>query len=182
MRETLKKFRILLVVAILWAALGGIYILNPSGGEAGPEIVGNPAGSNVRAIVSGGSDKVVRIVYFSSSTKTMAGANTPVASSSYCRVAGTFHYAQVDLTGTMTGTNPTLTIKWQNSKDNGSTWNDVGSWTEINSTVTPASQSQTVADIAAATAVTYGDCWRALYTFAGTGTVTANFKITGMDK
>jgi hypothetical protein len=74
-------------------------------------------------------------------------------------------------------------VKWQNSIDGGTTWTDVGTWTTINATVTPASQSQTVADVSNnTTAVSYGDCWRATYTFGGTGTVTANIGIVGYEK
>lgn len=148
---------------------------------AGAEIVGDSAGATERYLVASG-DRVRRIVYVKSGSHVSAGANTPVASNPYCDLAGNFHYAEVQLVGTLAGTNPTLAILWQNSKDNGATWNNVGTWTTINATVTPATQSQTVADIAASTAVVYGDCWRAVYTFTGTGNPAGNFTIIGMEK
>lgn len=163
------------------AAIAGSMLFSQSS-DAAPEIIGDPDNSNFRALI-GEEGSVQRIVYFETDTYTMAGANTPVASDPTCFVDGTLHQAKVVLTGTMTGTAPTLAIKWQNSIDGGTTWSDVGTWTTINATVTPASQSQTVADIYnASTAVAYGDCWRATYTFGGTGTVTANFSIMGVDK
>lgn len=125
--------------------------------------------------------QVRELVYVAQGVKTMAGANTPVNSNAVCGL-GQFDLfkAQVVLTGTMAGTAPTLAIKWQNSMDGGTTWSDVGTFTTINATVTPATQSQTVADILnASTAVAYGDCWRSQYTFGGSGTVTANIGITG---
>lgn len=152
-----------------------------SGAQAGPVIIGNPDGASVRLLVQS-NDKVQRIEYFPAGTKTMAGANTPVNSAADCGHNGTLHMAEVRLTGTMAGTAPTLAIKWQNSIDRGVTWTDVGTWTTINATVTPASQQQKVADLAASTAQVYGDCWRAVYTFGGTGTVTANFSVSGLDK
>jgi hypothetical protein len=124
---------------------------------------------------------VREVVYVAQGVKTMAGANTPVNSTAVCGL-GEFdlHVAEVTLSGTMTGTAPTLAIKWQNSYDGGTTWRDVGAWTTINATVTPATQSQTVSDVQnATTAVAYGDCWRAQYTFGGSGTVTANIGIHG---
>lgn len=151
--------------------------------SAGPEIVGNPDGSTLRALMAPASGKVSRIVYVAPGAKTMSNT-TPVASDAQCGRGGyTVHRADVVLSGTMTGTAPTLAIKWQQSFDGGTNWIDVGTWTTINATVTPASQSQTVSDIYnATTAVATGDCWRAVYTFGGTGTVTANFSITGYSK
>lgn len=161
---------------------------------AGAQILGDPSTANVRALITtNGNDRVERIVYFKMESHATGGANTPVASSSYCGLAGMLHEVTVKLSGTMAGTAPTLAIKWQNSKDNKSTWTDVGTWTTINATVTPASQTNTVADSGSIVLmnantpvvtppVVYGDCWRALYTMAGTGSVAANFSVIGIDK
>ena len=167
----------LLPLAILLAAI----LAGPGQrANAGPQIIGEQAGATVRALVSQ-DDQVKRIVYFDAGAKTMANT-TPVASDPVCGLNGTLHKAEVQLVGTMGGTNPTLTILWQNSLDGGTTWTSVGTWTAINATVTPATQSQTVADLVASTAVAFGDCWRATYTFGGTGTVTANISIKGIEK
>ena len=150
---------------------------------AGPVEIGKGPESNLRAIVADGQDgDVRRIEYFTTGTKTMSGANTPVPSIQKCGLSGDLHRADVRLVGTMSGTAPTLAIKWQNSIDGGTTWTDVGTWTTINATVTPAAQSQVVSDIVGSTAVAYGDCWRATYTFGGSGTVTANFSVKGIEK
>lgn len=170
-----------ITLLVMFALMAGGFLFMDRA-DAGPEVVGNPDGASFRALVAEG-DRVDRIVYVSSGAKTMAGADTPVAGDPKCGIAGTLHEAEVRLTGTMTGTAPTLAIKWQNSMDGGSTWTDVGTWTTINATVTPAVQNQTVADIFnATTAVAYGDCWRVTYTFGGTGTVTANFSVNGLSK
>lgn len=165
--------------------LAGVVVANQAmpapDAYAGAEIVGNPDGAADRLIVQS-NDRVRRIIYVQAGVHTSPGANTPVASNPYCDQAGLFHYAEVQLTGTLTGTNPTLAVLWQNSKDGGTTWTNVGTWTTVNATVTPATQSQTVSDIAASTAVVYGDCWRVTYTFTGTGNPSGNFKILGMEK
>lgn len=165
-----------LLIAILFLGLGQI----GNQAAAGPEVIGNPDGATARYLIGEG-ESVKRIVYVEAGVKTMANT-TPVASDPFCGNFGDLHRADVVLVGTMAGTAPTLAIKWQNSIDGGAHWNDVGTWTQINSTVTPAAQSQTVADLRASTAVAYGDCWRATYTFGGTGTVTANFSISGIEK
>lgn len=154
----------------------------PSNALAGAEIVGNPHGASVRALIGRNDGSVQRVVYVPQAAYTMSDT-TPVASQAQCFPGFTLHKAQVVLVGTMAGTAPTLAVKWQNSIDGGTTWTDVGTWTTINATVTPASQSQTVADVYnASTAVSYGDCWRATYTFGGTGTVVANIGIVGYEK
>lgn len=159
---------------------------------AGAVQAGDPSNANFRALVtSNGTDRVKRIVYFKLEPHATGGANTPVASGTVCDLAGTLHYAEVKFQGTLTGAAPTLAIKWQNSKDNGTTWTDVGTWTTINATTTPASQSQSVGDIVAppyfngtttvqSTATIYGDCWRATYTMGAGGAGT--FSITGVEK
>lgn len=90
----------------------------------------------------------------------------------------TEYLTQLTLTGTMTGTAPTLAVVIQHSIDEGTTWYTVDTFTSINATVTPAAQLKTqVKGIIANTPVTYGGCWRAVWTVGGTGTVTANIGI-----
>jgi hypothetical protein len=176
-KMTLPTF---LVIAVLMTV--SLLHSGPTNALAGAEIVGNPNGSTVRALVGKNDGSVQRVVYVSQAAYTMADT-TPVASQAQCFPGYTLHKAQVVLSGTMSGTAPTLAVLWQNSLDGGVTWNNVGTWTTINATVTPASQSQTVADIYnASTAVSYGDCWRATYQFGGTGTVVANIGIVGYEK
>lgn len=173
---------LVLIPALVFGALIGAYFTTTSSGvSAGPEIVGDPNGAGSRAIYAD-NNRVVRIEYFAAGAKTMANT-TPVASDAFCGLNGNLHKAEVQLVGTMSGTNPTLAVKWQNSIDGGTNWTDVGTWTTINATTTPATQSQVVADIQnATTAVAYGDCWRATYVFGGTGTVTANISVKGVEK
>ena len=180
----LKNLRILAAALVLLTAVGAITYLSlaPSSDRAIASL-GNPNGADYRVLVnSGGSDRVKRIIYFKSESHASGGANTPVVSGTVCDMAGMLHQAEVKLSGTLAGTNPTLAIKWQNSKDGGATWSDVGTWTTINATVTPASQNQVVSDIMASTAVVYGDCWRATYTFTGTGNPSGVFSVTGIEK
>lgn len=187
-------FSVLLIVAAVGLSI--FQQASPKGAYAGAQVSGDQNGATDRLLISNGGDSAVtRIVYFKMESHATGGANTPVASSNYCGsdVSGVLHEATVKLSGTMAGTNPTLSIKWQNSKDNKSTWTDVGTWTTINATVTPASQTNTVADSGAVVLmnantpvvtppVVYGDCWRVLYTMAGTDSVAANFSVTGVDK
>lgn len=189
-----KSFLISLIMLflILGGAIG-LAALNPStNAYAGAAISGNKNGADTRALItSGGSDKVSRIVYFKLENHLTGGANTPVASGAVCGMAGIYHYAEVQFTGTLTGSAPTLAIKWQNSKDNQATWTDVGTWTTINATVTPATQKQTVSDHpeevlmnantpVVTPAVMYGDCWRVTYTMGAAGA--GNFAIIGAEK
>lgn len=173
----LLSFTLLIAGVTVYVQHGGV-----NNAYAGAQIVGDPSQANARALIAvNGSDKVTRIVYFKMANHVTGGANTPVASSSYCGVAGDLHDAIFKLSGTMAGTTPTLAILWQNSKDDKSSWSNVGTWTTINATVTPASQEQTVADLRASTAVAYGDCWRVIYTMTGANAA-ANFSVTGIDK
>lgn len=175
-------FGISVALLVLSGALAFASQHNVHDAYAGAQIVGDPSQANARALIAvNGSDKVTRIVYFKMANHITGGANTPVASSPYCGVAGDLHDAIFKLSGTMAGTTPTLAILWQNSKDDKSSWSNVGTWTTINATVTPASQEQTVADLRASTAVAYGDCWRVLYTMTGANAA-ANFSVTGIDK
>lgn len=167
---------VVLALALLFV---GLAQFGGAPASAEPEIVGNPEGAVTRALIRE-NETVKRIVYVAGGTKTMANT-TPVTSDAFCGNFGTLHRADVVLNGGMAGTNPTLTILWQNSID-GVTWNNVGTWTQINATVTPQSQSQAVGEVQATAANVYGDCWRVQYTFGGTGTVTADFKIIGVEK
>lgn len=179
-RITFRLVTFLLLVAFV-VSIGGMAMLGGTkDAYAGLEVVGNSSGQTHRAIVDQGGYK--RIVYFPVAAYTMAGANTPVASSTFCGLgAEEVFSAQVQFTGTMAGTAPTLTILWQNSVDGGTTWTSVGTWTTINATVTPATQNQTVSEVYNnTTAVAYGDCWRATYSEGGTGTVVANFSMYGL--
>lgn len=152
---------------------------------AGAAISGNPKGATDRVLaVDDSAGSVKRVVYFAAGSKTMTGANTPVSSSAYCGFAGrTLFRSDVYIVGTMAGTNPTLSFTWQHSIDGGTNWVSVGTWTAVNATVTPASESQTVSDVwNNSTAVALGDCWRMQYTMGGTGTVVANFEAAGIAK
>lgn len=182
MLKRLNRWSLVLICAtVMVGTIGLTQVVHPA--TAGPEIVGNPNSPDRLIVAPAANTKTKRIVYFNAGVKTMAGANTPVASNPTCGLGDfTLYRADVELVGTMAGTAPTLAIKWQHSIDGGVNWKDVGTWTTINSTVTPASQSQVVADIVGSTAVVYGDCWRATYTMGGTGTVTANISIKGIAK
>lgn len=152
---------------------------------AGAEISGNPKGATDRALyVDQSSSSVKRVVFFAAGAQTPAVTSTPVTSSTYCGFGGrTLFSASAYLVGTMTGTAPTLAILWQHSIDGGTTWVDVGTWTTINATVTPAAQNQTVSDIwNSTTAVAYGDCWRAKKQYGGTGSVGANLEVVMIGK
>lgn len=182
------------VALIVGVALGYSHYAPARNALAGAAVVGEKTGATDRLLISsGGDDRVKRIVYVKTGSHASAGANTPVTSTEYCGLAGVYHYAQVDFTGTLAGTNPTLTFTWENSKDNGATWTTIGSWTTVNATVTPASQKQTLADHGdivlmnantpvTTPAVVYGDCFRFKYTFAGTGNPAGNFVVTGLEK
>lgn len=104
--------------------------------------------------------------------ETKTGANTtPVAGSKVC-VAGDADafVAALTITGTMTGTNPTLSAVLQESINDGRTWRTVHSFAAINATVTPAGGQEYVSfsDALSSTATVRGDCYRVLYTWGGT--------------
>ena len=175
---------------------GGLGVAFHGGGDAlaGAEIIGDSHSAHRLLITSNGSSKVSRIVYFNTGTKTNPGANTPVVSGSACgsAVSGTYHYAEVRLVGTLAGTNPTLTIKLQNSYDNGTTWVDAKTFTAYNATSVPAVQTQVAVDhgenalwngttVAVTPPVVYGDCWRVTYTYGGTS-ASGSFSVIGIDK
>lgn len=172
MSKPTRRFAYITLAIVMILSVGFAHFTQVDASPQGPQY-------QIRALDQDG--RVNQLVFVTQGVKTMAGADTPVASDAACGL-GSFEMftAQVVLTGTMTGTAPTLAVKWQTSRDGGTTWVDVGAWTTINATVTPAVQSQAVSDIwNASTAVAYGDCWRATYTFGGSGTVTANIGITG---
>lgn len=176
--------RPLIYAALLLSLVSGItgYSQVAHHASASVQTVGDPDGAEYRALLAPVAGKTKRIVYFSAGVKTPT-ANTPVNSDPVCGLGGyTIFRADAYLVGTMTGTAPTAAIKWQHSTDGGRHWNDIGTWTTINATVTPASQSQTVSDIYnATTAVAYGDCFRAQYTLGGTSPG-INLEINGFAK
>lgn len=124
------------------------------------------------AIDAGGY--VQHAVLLDDAAYTMANT-TPVNGGAVCIAGDASQFAaELTLSGTMTGTAPTLAVVLQHSIDGGLHWNTVNTFTTINATVTPASQYVSFSDVPASTAVTWGDCFRARYTFGGTGTVVAN--------
>lgn len=109
-----------------------------------------------------------------------AGSGTQVAGTMVCFQDGPSQFAaNLTLTGTMSGTNPTLPIIIQQSMDNGVTWSNDITFTQINATVTPPNQWVSFSDVAASTAITHGDCFRTVYTPGGTspGGVTFGVKM-----
>jgi len=161
------RLRYLVIAAVLLFCASGFAI---SVGFQQNNVDAAPKGATER-LVERDANGSVRITYFSQVARTPVGANTPMAGTTWCAEPGTTYtkfVAQVVLSGTLSGTNPTLAVKWQHSYDGGTNWIDVGTWTTINATVTPASQVQTVSDVAGSTAVAYGDCWRSTLTFGGT--------------
>lgn len=194
-----KKLRFFSSTAILIVMILGLLfsVANYSTGDAlaGASVSGNREGATSRALITvNGSSKVSQVIYFAAGAKTNPGANTPVASGKLCGAAasGVYHYAEVRLVGTMTGTAPTLTVKFQNSVDGGTVWSDVKTFTQINATSVPAVQTQVAADTAGSSffngtsvatipAAVYGDCWRITYTYGGTG-AGANFSVIGVEK
>jgi hypothetical protein len=184
MRKRFLNFWSILAVSLMLVLGGGVgyaHLATSHDALAGAMVVGDPHGATDRLLFAPQSGKVQRIVYFAAGARTMTGANTPVVGQTVCGVGGSLYRADVELVGTMSGTAPTLAVLWQNSID-GTNWKNVGTWTTINATVTPASQSQVVSDIVGSTAVAYGDCWRATLTFGGSGTVTANVSVKGVAK
>lgn len=179
-------FRPLSYLLFLGLFLGGVLGLaqvDHHDAYAGIEVIGKEKGATDALYVAGTGGKVRRIVFFTAGVKTPTGANTPIVSDPVCGLGSfTLYRADAYLVGTMSGTAPTAAIKWRHSTDGGAHWTDVGTWTTINATVTPASQSQTVSDIYnATTAVAYGDCWDAVITMGGT-TPGINLEINGFAK
>ena len=165
-RILFSRLRYLVALALLLFLAGGFAVFGAGNGGADAA----PDGATDRLITRDVNGNV-SITYFSQAAKTPVGANTPLASNTFCAEPGSTYtkfVAEVELVGTLTGTNPTAAITWQHSYNKGANWVTVGSFTTINATVTPASQVQQVSDVAASTATVYGDCWRALLTFGGT--------------
>lgn len=170
----------LAVVLMVFASAGYAHLTQPASagpGEHGVWVRGLDQDGNIR-----------EITFFEQSTHAMVGANTPVVSSAVCGLGEyDLHAAQVTLSGTLTGTSPSVAVKWQHSYDGGTTWQDIGSFVTIDTTAvtTPANstQRQTVSDIRnASTAVAYGDCQRATLTFTGTGSVGGNIAVKGYNE
>lgn len=88
------------------------------------------------------------------------------------------HSFQLKLVGTPAGTNPTFAFVMQHSIDGGTTWHTAYTFTQVNATVTPASQLASVADVKATAANAYGDCFRINYTLGGTNP-SATFEVVG---
>jgi hypothetical protein len=197
LRKQVNKFNlVVLVFALAIMSLGGYAKLStasPVDAAAGAAVVGSLDSGNVRAILAPTNGEPKRVVYFDGVVNPTGGTTTPVVSRESCGWGEQSAFrADAYLTGTMTGTAPTAAIAWQYSIDGGDNWIDVGTWTTINATVTPASQSNTVYDHDAIViplttpvitpAAIYGDCWRAVVTFGGTGAVGANLTIVQYGK
>lgn len=155
------------ILALLIVASLGLVQMRADAGPAQPQ-----EQFAIAAINDGGH--VDRRVLLTSGTFTMANT-TPVNGNTVCIQGDAKQFAaQLTLSGTMGGTAPTLDVVLQHSIDGGTTWITLKDFTDINATVTPASQYDSWSDVAASTAVTFGDCYRGRYTFGGSGTVTAN--------
>lgn len=173
------RLRLIGLLAVMLALTLGPLLMSAMRADAGP------AAPNERyRLAAIDPDGIVRnVVLLEQGDYTMANT-TPVAGSPVC-IAGDpdLFAARLTLTGTLTGTNPTLTVTLQSSDDGGTTWMNVGSaFAAINATVTPAGgvERVTFADQAGAinTATVFGNCFRVRYTFGGTGTVTGNVGVT----
>lgn len=165
---SLKYISGLLVLLILAGGLAGSQLR----ADAGPA----QSGEMYRAAAITQDGHVQRVVLLEQGVKTMADT-TPVNGSTVCINGDASKFAaQLTLTGTIgAGTAPVLTVVLQHSIDGGLTWRSVGSsFAAINSTVTPAGGREDVAfsDVAASTAVVWGDCFRVRYTWAGTAATT----------
>lgn len=130
------------------------------------------------------ADRSERVAYVAAGAHPMVNT-TPVSSSADCGHDGQLHLLQIVSTpGALGGSNPTLSIQWQNSVDRGVTWQNVGSAVTANATATvPAYTAIKVSDLAASTAQVFGDCWRVTYVYAGSAaTTTASFRADGIEK
>jgi Tfp pilus assembly protein PilV len=166
-RITLNRALAVLMVLVIVGSLGVAQYRAANAGPAQPQ-----EQWAIAAIDDNGH--VDHRVLLSAESRTMADT-TPVNGSTVCIEGDADQFAaQLTLSGTMAGTAPTLDVVLQHSIDGGTNWITVNDFTDINATVTPASQYVSWSDVPASTAVTFGDCYRARYTFGGTGTVTAN--------
>lgn len=191
---TLATF--LVVLAILLGGLTAYARVAPTyhaDAAAGAQVVGSLDTGNVRAVLAPTNSQPKRVIYFDGVVRPTGGTTTPVVSRESCGWnEQTAFRMDAYLSGTMTGTNPTAAILWEYSLDEGDTWISVGTWTTINATVTPASQSNIVYDhdtvvVPITTpqvtpATLYGDCWRAVVTFGGTGAVGATLTLVQYGK
>lgn len=200
LRKQFSKVNVaVLVFTLALVGLSGYAKLStsqPVDAAAGAVVVGGMDSGNVRAILAPTNTEPKKVIYFDGVVNPSGGTTTPVVSRVSCGwTEQTAFRADAYLTGTMTGTAPTAAIKWQYSLDangNNPHWIDVGTWTTINATVTPASQTNLVYEhdvvIVPITtpqvtpAALYGDCWRAVVTFSGTGAVGANLTIVQYGK
>lgn len=168
------RLRVLIALAIL------VPMLLMGGAAWYATAVAGPSSGGVqyRYAAIDGDGYVRNAVLLRQESRTMPNT-TPVNGDSICLSGDPDQFAaQLTLQGTMGGTNPTLTVVLQHSIDGGRTWHQVHAFTAINATVTPAAQLVSFSDVQSATATTYGNCFRARYTWGGTGTVTSNI---GMD-
>jgi hypothetical protein len=189
MFKRLSFLRVFALSLILLIGGAGLFALTQPAVDdahaiAGAEIVGNPEGATSRALVMEG-ERVIRVVYVDAGVHTPVSGTTPEAYEQ-CGLQGDLHKLQFVITDTMTGTSPTLNVEWQNSID-GVNWTAVSTVVPINATsiTTPANtnQSFTVADVRNdVSSKAYGDCWRALVTYGGTGSVGGNYSIKGIEK
>lgn len=169
MRKRFTFYRTTAVLSLLLlVASFGVVQLRADAGPAQPQ-----EQFAIAAISDGGH--VDRRILLAPESRTMAGANTPVNGSTVCIQGDADQFAaQLTLSGTMGGTAPTLDVVLQHSIDGGTNWITLVDYTDINATVTPASQYNSWSDVPASTAITFGDCYRGRLTFGGSGTVTAN--------
>jgi hypothetical protein len=174
--QTQSNRQFLFAILAMLLIMGAIGLTHRA--EAGP---GNGVAPNQSAdIVSGQTAKQVN--YVDAGVHTMPNT-TPVSTSPKCSLYGDLHAVEIRLIGTMAGTAPQVTLQWQNSKDGGSTWNAVQTPVVINATTTPAVTNLSAADVKNGLSSTaYGDCWNVKQTWSGSGTVTANYEIVGVDK
>lgn len=180
-----RFFAVLFAIALIVGAIGGSSYFASASPSHGPAIV--------NSVDSSAGQTAKRVTYVDAGVHTMANT-TPVSSGSQCQQYGDLHKIEVRVVGTMAGTAPSLTLQPRNSID-GVNWTNQGTAVVINATTTPASSTFTFADqrgqsvynatvaaVVTAPPVAYGECWDILQTWAGTGTVTASYKIVGVDK
>lgn len=184
--RTIRTICLLAVVLMVSGFVGYARVTNHADAYGGADIIGNPHGAT-DALFIGDANNIKRVYFFNGVTKPTGGTTTPVTSEKCGFGPFTVFRADAYLTGTMTGTAPTVAIKWKHSVDQGAHWTDVGTWAPINATLTPPSQTNLVYDhgdvvIPLTTpvitpAAMYGDCWEAELTFGGTGAVGANLEV-----
>lgn len=168
MRTLFTRGRLYLLASVLILASAlGVMQYRAMAGPAQPS-------EAFRAAYITADGHIQKAVLLEDGTFTMANT-TPVNGTVACIQGDAKQFAaQLTLSGTMAGTAPTLDVVLQHSIDynpadpNAAHWITLKDFTDFNATVTPASQYDSWSDIAASTAVTFGDCYRARYTFGGT--------------